>query len=96
MEHIQEVAPICMHFADNIVQLFGDSKEDLNGSFETLTQALETHGFCLSRSNTGYMKCIFNKMRSVSNLEVKYGDNIISQVMCFKYLGSVIQTDGEI
>ncbi|KAL5138398.1 Craniofacial development protein 2 [Glycine soja] len=38
----------------------------------------------------------FNKRRRVSNSEVKIGDHIIPQVTRFKYLGSVIQDDGEI
>ena len=42
------------------------------------------------------MECKFNKSRRVSNSEVKIGDHIIPQVPRFKYLGSVIQDDGEI
>ncbi|KAH1264620.1 hypothetical protein GmHk_01G000510 [Glycine max] len=42
------------------------------------------------------MECKFNKRRRVSNSEVKIGDHIIPQVTRFKYLGSVIQDDGEI
>lgn len=38
-----------------------------------------------------YMECKFNKRRDVSNIDVKVGDHIISQVTRFKYLGSVIQ-----
>ncbi|KAL5172393.1 hypothetical protein HKD37_16G045160 [Glycine soja] len=53
-------------------------------------------GFRLSRSKSEYMECKFNKRRRVSNLEVKIGDHIIPQVTQFKYLGSVIQDDGEI
>ncbi|KAL5152766.1 Craniofacial development protein 2 [Glycine soja] len=59
-------------------------------------RALETHGFRLSRSKSEYMECKFNKSRRVSNSEVKIGDHIIPQVTRFKYLGSVIQDDGEI
>ncbi|KAH1225684.1 hypothetical protein GmHk_11G032522 [Glycine max] len=36
------------------------------------------------------------QQRRVSNSEVKIGDHIIPQVTRFKYLGSVIQDDGEI
>lgn len=41
------------------------------------------------------MECKFNKRRSVANLEVKVGENIIAQVTRFKYFGSVIPNDGE-
>ncbi|RZB98883.1 LINE-1 retrotransposable element ORF2 protein [Glycine soja] len=94
-EQIQEIAPRCMLFADDIV-LLGESREDLNERLETWRRALETHGFRLSRSKSEYMECKFNKRRRVSNSEVKIGDHIIPQVTRFKYLGSVIQDDGEI
>ncbi|KAH1188137.1 hypothetical protein GmHk_U059979 [Glycine max] len=94
-EQIQEIAPRCMLFADDIV-LLGESREELNERLETWRRALETHGFCLSRSKSEYMECKFNKSRRVSNSEVKIGDHIIPQVTRFKYLGSVIQDDGEI
>ncbi|KAH1215748.1 Retrovirus-related Pol polyprotein from type-1 retrotransposable element R2 [Glycine max] len=94
-EQIQEIAPRCMLFADDIV-LLGESREELNERLETWRRALETHGFHLSRSKSEYMECKFNKSRRVSNSEVKIGDHIIPQVTRFKYLGSVIQDDGEI
>ncbi|KAL5161290.1 LINE-1 retrotransposable element ORF2 protein [Glycine soja] len=94
-EQIKEIAPRCMLFADDIVFL-GESREELNERLETWRRALETHGFRLSRSKSEYMKCKFNKRRRVSNSEVKIGDHIIPQVTRFKYLGSIIQDDGEI
>ncbi|RZB42710.1 26S proteasome regulatory subunit 6A-like [Glycine soja] len=94
-EQIQEIAPRCMLFADDIV-LLGESREELNERLKTWRRALETHDFRLSRSKSEYMECKFNKRRRVSNSEVKIGDHIIPQVTRFKYLGSVIQDDGEI
>ncbi|KAL5184476.1 LINE-1 retrotransposable element ORF2 protein [Glycine soja] len=67
-EQIQEIAPRCMLFADDIV-LLGESREELNERLETWRRALETHGFCLSRSKSEYMECKFNKRRRVSNSE---------------------------
>ncbi|KAH1243240.1 LINE-1 reverse transcriptase [Glycine max] len=83
-EQIQEIAPRCMLFADDIV-LLRESREELNERLETWRRALETHGFRLSRSKSEYMECKFNKRRRVSNSEVKIGDHIISQVTRFKY-----------
>jgi len=94
-EHIQELAPRCMLFADDVV-LLGESREELNGRLETWRQALVAYGFRLSRSKMEYMECSFNKRRSGSTLEVKVGDHIIPQVARFKYLGSIVQNDGEI
>jgi len=42
------------------------------------------------------MECNFSQRRSRSTLEVKVGDHIIPQVTRFKYLGSIVQNDGEI
>ncbi|RZB99271.1 CRS2-associated factor 2, chloroplastic [Glycine soja] len=78
------------------IVLLGESREELNERLETWRRALETHGFRLSRSKSEYMECKFNKSRRVSNSEVKIEDHIIPQVTRFKYLGSVIQDDGEI
>ena len=94
-EHIEELAPRCMLFADDVV-LLGESREELNGRLETWRQALEAYGFRLSRSKTEYMECKFSNRRGNSTLEVKVGDHIIPQVTRFKYLGSVVQNDGEI
>jgi hypothetical protein len=92
-EHIQELAPRCMLFADDVV-LLGELREELNGRLETWRQALEAYGFRLSRSKTEYMECNFSGRRSRST-EVKVGDHIIPQVTRFKYLGSIVQNDGE-
>jgi len=84
-----------MLFADDVV-LLGESREELNGGLETWGQALEAHIFRLSRSKTEYIECNFSKRRSSPTLEVKVGDHIIPQVTRFKYLGSIVQNNGEI
>ncbi|KAL5188110.1 hypothetical protein HKD37_05G013655 [Glycine soja] len=85
-EQIQEIAPRCMLFADDIV-LLGESREELNERNTWLSPKQKQIGV--------YMECKFNKRRRVSNSKVKIGDHIIPQVTRFKYLGSVIQDDGE-
>jgi len=94
-EHIQELASRCMLFADDVVLLW-ESREELNGRLETWRQAIKAYGFRLSRIKTEYMECNFNKRRSRSILEVKVGDHTIPQVTRFKYLGFIVQNDGEI
>lgn len=42
------------------------------------------------------MECKFNKIKNISNLEVKVGEYIIPQVTGFKYLWSVIKNEGKI
>jgi len=94
-EHIQELAPRCMLFADDVV-LLGESREELNGRLVIWRQALETYGFRMNRSKTEYMECNFSKRRSRFTLEMKVGDHTIPQVTWFKYLGSIVQNVGEI
>jgi len=94
-EHIQDLAPRCILFADDVV-LLGESREELNGRLETWRQALEAYGFRLSRSKTEHMECNFSKRRIRFTLKMKVGDHIIPQVTWFKYLGSIVQNDGEI
>ena len=59
-------------------------------------EALESKGFRLSRNKTEYMECKFNKRQTNNNLEVKIGEHIIPKVSSFRYLGSIIQSNGEI
>ena len=89
------MVPSCMLFADDIV-LVGESREELNGKLETWRQTLEDHGFRLSRSKTEYMKCKFSKRNTNPIVDVKLGNHIVPQVTRFKYLGSIIQNNGEI
>ncbi|KAF7808226.1 sacsin isoform X2 [Senna tora] len=94
-EHIQEAVPRCMLFADDIV-LVGDSTEQVNEKLEKWRQALETYGFRISRSKTEYMKCKFSGRDVDSRSEVKLGDHPMREVTSFKYLGTIIQNNGEI
>src|SRR5215470_4611566 len=93
--HLQDAIPKCMLFADDIV-LIEESKEDVNGKLEVWREALESKGFRLSRSKTEYMECKFSKKQANNDMEVKIGEHIIPQVLKFRYLGSILQRDGEI
>ena len=94
-EHIQEPVPWCMLFADDIV-LMGESREDLNKKLELWREALEVYGLRISRSKTEYMECKFSLRRENPNIEVKIGENTLRKVKSFKYLGCIIQDNGEI
>ncbi|KAL4304934.1 hypothetical protein AHAS_Ahas16G0027900 [Arachis hypogaea] len=94
-EHIQEPVPWCMLFADDIV-LMGESMEDLNKKLELWREALEVYGLRISRNKTEYMECKFSLKRENPNIEVKIGENILRKVKSFKYLGCIIQDNGEI
>lgn len=42
------------------------------------------------------MECKFNKRQCTLSFEVKVGDHIIPQVTRFKYLGSIVQIEGNV
>lgn len=92
---IQKPIPYCMLFADDIV-LVEESRETVNSQIELWRQTLEAKGFRLSRSKTEYMHCKFSKRQTSDDVEVKMGEDVIPQVSKFKYLGSILQNDGEI
>ncbi|XP_019248390.1 PREDICTED: mitotic apparatus protein p62-like [Nicotiana attenuata] len=57
---------------------------------------LESKGFKLSRSKTEYLECKFSAESSEVGRDVKLGSQVIAKRDSFRYLGSVIQGEGEI
>ena len=57
---------------------------------------LEARKFRLSRLKIEYMKCKFKKIRNNEQGVITLDDQQIPVTECFKYLGSIIQKDGEI
>ncbi|VFQ59963.1 unnamed protein product [Cuscuta campestris] len=92
---VQEGVPWCMLFADDIV-LIDDTREGLNDKLEQWRLALETKGFRISRNKTEYMECRFSGRETESEVEVRIDSHLVPKVDRFRYLGSVIQADGEL
>ncbi|KAI0505015.1 hypothetical protein KFK09_015972 [Dendrobium nobile] len=84
----------CMLFSYDIL-LVNKTREGVEGKLELWRSILESKFFCLSRSKTKYMECNFNSNRSNGG-NVTLGDQIINKSTCFRYLGSIVQSDGEI
>ncbi|PKA52309.1 integrator complex subunit 11 [Apostasia shenzhenica] len=93
--HIQDEVPWCMLFADDIV-LIEKTKEGAKAKLELWRNALESKGLHLSRSKTEYMECTFSQERNTYIGDVTIGDQIVKKSERFRYLGSIIQNDGEI
>ncbi|KAI0507444.1 hypothetical protein KFK09_013569 [Dendrobium nobile] len=91
---LQEDVLWCMLFADNVL-LVDKTKEGVEGKLELSRFTLESKGFCLSRSKTEYMECNFSSNRSSGGF-VTLSDQVINKSICFIYLGSIVQSDGEI
>ena len=80
-----------MLFADDIV-LVDDSCEGVSTKLESWKAALESKGFRLSRKKAEYVEFVLGE----SHVGVALGEDDIPRKECFKYLGSVFQSDGGI
>ncbi|XP_070013810.1 uncharacterized protein [Nicotiana sylvestris] len=85
----------CMLFADDIV-LIDETRSGVNARLEVWRQTLEFKGFKLSRTTTEYLECKFSDKTHDADIEVKLDAQVIPKRASFKYLGSIIQGDGEI
>ncbi|KAF3640857.1 putative aspartic proteinase-like protein 2-like isoform X2 [Capsicum annuum] len=92
---IQGEVPWCMLFADDVV-LIDETRGGVNDKLEVWRQTLESKGFRVSRSKTEYVECKFNDVRRENEVVVKLEAQEVCKRDNFKYLGSVIQSNGEI
>ena len=83
-----------MLFVDGIL-LVDKTREGVEGKLELWRSTLESKGFRLSRSKTEYMECKFSSNRPSEGI-VTLGDQVINKSTRFRYLGSIVQSDGEI
>ncbi|KAF3634462.1 putative pre-mRNA-processing factor 6-like [Capsicum annuum] len=84
-----------MLFADDVV-LIDETRGGVNEKLEVWRQTLESKGFRVSRSKTEYVECKFNDVRWENEVVVKLEAQEVCKRDKFKYLGSVIQSNGEI
>jgi hypothetical protein len=92
---IQGDIPWCMLFADDVV-LVDDSRVGVNRKLELWRQTLESKGFRLSRTKTEYMRCGFSTTNHGEEEEVSLEGQVVPQKDTFRYLGSMLQKDGDI
>jgi len=92
---IQGDIPWCMLFADDVV-LVDDSRTGVNRKLELWRQTLESKGFRLSRTKTEYMRCAFGTTRHEEEEDVSLDGQVVPQKDTFRYLGSMLQKDGDI
>jgi len=92
---IQDEIPWCMLFASDIL-LVNETREGVNTKLEQRRDILEAKGFKLSRSKTEYLHCCFSVGEADVENEVAIRGELIPKVERFRYLGSIIQGNGEI
>ena len=83
-----------MLFPDDVV-LVNESVEGVNINLELGRKTLEDKGFKLSRIKTEYIKCKFSNRR-IRDESVKLDGVELVSSKSFRYLGSIIQDNGEI
>ena len=88
---IQGEIPWCMLFSDDVV-LVDESRTGVNRKLELWRCTLESKGFRLSRTKTEYMMCDFSASRHEGG-DVSLDGQVVAH---FRYLGSMLQKDGDI
>ncbi|XP_070056610.1 uncharacterized protein [Nicotiana tomentosiformis] len=68
----------------------------VNARLEVWRQTLESKGFKLSRTKIEYFECKFSVGMLEAKVEVKFDTQAIPKRDIFKYLGSIIQGNGDI
>ncbi|PVH64028.1 hypothetical protein PAHAL_2G167800 [Panicum hallii] len=83
-----------MLFADDVV-LVDESRVGVNMTLELWRHTLESRGFRLSRTKTEYMMCDFSPTRHEDG-DVSLEGQVVAKKDTFRYLGSMLQKDGDI
>ena len=91
---IQDDIPWCMLFADDVV-LIDESRAGVNRKLEVWRHTLESKGFRLSRTKTEYMSCDFSTSGHEDG-DVSLSGQVVPKKDTFRYLGSMLQKDGDI
>jgi hypothetical protein len=84
----------CMLFTDDVV-LVNDSRTGVDQKFKLWRQTLKAKGFRLSRFKTEYIKCDFSATTQ-EEWDVRLDGQVIPKKDTFRYLGSMLQKDGDI
>ena len=83
-----------MLFADDII-LIDETKQGVNDKLESWRLTLEARGFRLNKLKTEYLHYCFSGRREERG-EVTLDRRQIPKVDKFKYLGSIIQQNGDV
>ncbi|XP_056698647.1 uncharacterized protein [Spinacia oleracea] len=81
-------------FFDDIVLI--DATKGVETKLELWRQTLESRGFRLSRNKTEYMECKFSGAQKREVGVITLDGKIVQGSEMFRYLGSIIQKDGEL
>jgi hypothetical protein len=85
--------PWCMLFVDDVV-LVDESRTGIDQKLKLWRRTLEANDFRLSRSKMEYMKCDFSAITQEG--DVRLNGQVVSKKDIFRYLGSMLQKNGDI
>lgn len=94
-KHCQKSLPWNVLYADDVV-LISDDVDDLQQNFNHWVEALENNGLKISRKKTEHMSCIFDGSTNPNNIKISIRNSSLPTVTQFKYLGSILTSDGKI
>ncbi|KAL4193815.1 hypothetical protein AMTRI_Chr06g201240 [Amborella trichopoda] len=94
-KHPQDEVPWCMLFANDIA-LIDVTRNDINTKLELWRDALESKSFKISRTRTEYTDCKFSDNKSRNEDVINIDGQEVQKRLHFRYLGSIIQENGEI
>jgi Reverse transcriptase (RNA-dependent DNA polymerase) len=94
IKDIQGDIPWYMLFADDVV-LIDENMIGVNQKLELWRQTLESKIFRLNRTKTEYMRCQCSGGNSDDG-DVSLDGRIVSMIDTFRYLRSILQSEGEI
>jgi hypothetical protein len=77
------------------VIIVDESQEGVNRKLKLWRQTLESKGFRISRTKTEYMRCDFGTTISEEG-DRSLGGQVVPKKYTFRYLGSMLQRDGDI
>ena len=84
-----------MLFADDIV-LVAESSEKADTKLDEWRAVLESKGLRINRTKTEYLRCNLSGKEQDDSQEVTIEGDVVTETTKFKYLGLVIQSNGEI
>ena len=94
-KHLHEEIPWCMLFADDII-LIDKIIDDINFKLNCWREVLEFKYFKISRTKSEYVLCNFSNKSVKQEESVLIGGQTILKSDSFRYLGSIIQENGDI
>ncbi|KAL6508141.1 hypothetical protein OROHE_021683 [Orobanche hederae] len=95
-EQLSSSLPYLLTLLTDDIVLIEETKVGVQRKLELWRDTLEARGFRLSRSKTEYMECRFSDNSDREAGMITFDGKVVHGSAFFRYLGSIIQKDGEL